>query len=210
MTPQVSYDCLKLSPSDNQAAANCKKLWFRDLPVVLLLSAASPKVSITVTNCHSFSHQLTSNRHTLSSMFTQFTQSYIFNQWPPSCLWLSPIVFHWPSRWPLIVTNCQTVTPQVTYNCQKLSPSVNQAAANCKKMYFRDLPVVLLLSAANPKVLITVTNCHPFTHQLNSNRHTLSSMFTQLTSNCHKLSPIDPQMACYCGKLYFSNLPVDL
>ena len=34
------------------------------------LSAASPKEPITVTNCHSLTQQLTSNRHTLSSMFS--------------------------------------------------------------------------------------------------------------------------------------------
>ena len=98
----------------------------------------------------------------------------------------------------------------MTYNCQKLLPSDNQVATNCKKLYFSDLPGVLLLSAANPKVSINLTNCHSITHQLTSNRHTLSLMFTHLTSNRHKLSTIDPQVACNCRKLYFINLPGDL
>ena len=123
MTPQVTYNCQKLSPSDNQAAANCKKLYSSDLQDVLLLSASSPKVSITVTNCHSLTNQLASICHALSSMITN---------WTPTGLELSHVLFHWPPRWPLIVTNCQTRTPQVTYNCQKLLPSDNQAVTNCK------------------------------------------------------------------------------
>ena len=201
MTPQVTYNCQKSSPSDNQLAANWKKLYFSDLQEFLLLSASSPKVSITVTNCHSLTNQLASICHALSSMITH---------WTPTGLELSHVLFHWPPRWPLIVTNCQTRTPQVTYNCQKLSPSENQVAANCKKLYFSDLQDVLFLSASSPKVSITLTNCHSITHQLTSNRHTLSSMFTKLTSYRHKLSTIDPQVACNCRKLYFINLQGDL
>ena len=39
------------------------------------LSAASPKETISVTNCHSLTQQLTSNRRIMSSIFTQSTSN---------------------------------------------------------------------------------------------------------------------------------------
>ena len=100
------------------------------------LSAAIPKEPITVTNCHALTHQLTSNRHILSTNFLQLTLIVTYyqlvtfyrllivsncivltSQLISHCHKLSPVT----TKWPQFVTKRISVTSQVTSFCHKLS-----------------------------------------------------------------------------------------